>query len=199
MPEAYSLTLCARSPTGRRKSRRPNQRQRAWVDLSAAGILFCTHCEWRIQAKRDSYQQTERSNTERAKIKELRRENTELSTTNETLKKATPQFTNAELDRPSRKCPLASKSTARPLGFKQSAAKYRMFKRTTSARGQNFMLRRKESSSISRTNGFRLLFQHAPELIRCIRNRHQRSLHQIERRHMEEGLSNDYLAEYRLQ
>ena len=59
--------------------------------------------EWCIQAERDAGERPGRSSADKARIKELERENKELRTANEILKKASACFAQAELDRPFRR------------------------------------------------------------------------------------------------
>ncbi|KGJ02295.1 Transposase [Paracoccus halophilus] len=58
---------------------------------------------WVQRADRDAGQRPGLTSEERARIKELERENRELRTANEILKKASAYFAQAELDRPFRK------------------------------------------------------------------------------------------------
>ena len=59
--------------------------------------------QWCLQAERDAGDRPGRSSADKARIKELERENKELRTANEILKKASAYFAQAELDRPFRK------------------------------------------------------------------------------------------------
>ena len=71
-----------------------------------AAKLGCSHDTlraWCLQAARDSGERAGLTTTERARLKELERENRELRTANEILKKASAYFAQAELDRPFRK------------------------------------------------------------------------------------------------
>jgi transposase len=71
-----------------------------------ASKLGCSHDTlraWCIQAVRDAGERSGLSSAEKARIKELERENRELRTANEILKKASAYFAQAELDRPFRK------------------------------------------------------------------------------------------------
>jgi transposase len=71
-----------------------------------ASKLGCSHDTlraWCIQAARDAGERSGLSSAEKARIKELERENRELRTANEILKKASAYFAQAELDRPFRK------------------------------------------------------------------------------------------------
>jgi len=71
-----------------------------------ASKLGCSHDTlraWCIQAARDAGERTGVSSAEKARLKELERENRELRTANEILKKASAYFAQAELDRPFRK------------------------------------------------------------------------------------------------
>ena len=55
---------------------------------------------WCQQAERDEGQRAGLTSAEKDRIKELERENRELRTANEILKKASAYFAQAELDRP---------------------------------------------------------------------------------------------------
>ncbi|NEK23873.1 hypothetical protein GV827_15865 [Sulfitobacter sp. JBTF-M27] len=55
---------------------------------------------WCHQAERDAGQRVGLTSAEKDRIKELERENRELRTANEILKKASAYFAAAELDRP---------------------------------------------------------------------------------------------------
>jgi transposase-like protein len=58
---------------------------------------------WVRQAERDSGQRDGPTTSERARVKDLERENRELRRANEILRKASAYFAQAELDRPLRK------------------------------------------------------------------------------------------------
>jgi transposase-like protein len=58
---------------------------------------------WVRQAQRDGGERPGQTTAEKARIKELERENRELRQANEILKKASAYFAQAELDRPFRK------------------------------------------------------------------------------------------------
>jgi len=58
---------------------------------------------WARQAQRDVGQSAGATSAEKARIRELERENRELRQANEILKKASAYFAQAELDRPFRK------------------------------------------------------------------------------------------------
>jgi transposase len=58
---------------------------------------------WYKQARRDAGEEAGPTSAEKARIKELERENRELRQANEILKKASAYFAQAELDRPFRK------------------------------------------------------------------------------------------------
>jgi len=58
---------------------------------------------WYKQARRDTGKEAGPTSAEKARIKELERENRELRQANEILKKASAYFAQAELDRPFRK------------------------------------------------------------------------------------------------
>ncbi len=71
-----------------------------------AGKLGCSPDSLRVwlrQAQRDGGERPGQTTAERARIKELERENRELRQANEILKKASAYFAQAELDRPFRK------------------------------------------------------------------------------------------------
>jgi transposase len=55
------------------------------------------------------------------KLKALERENRELRQANEILRKASAYFTQAELDRPFKRCPPSLRSTGRHMGSGRSA------------------------------------------------------------------------------
>jgi transposase len=58
---------------------------------------------WHQQSERDTGKRSGLSSEEKARIKELERENRELRQANEILRKASAYFAQAELDRPKRK------------------------------------------------------------------------------------------------
>lgn len=58
---------------------------------------------WCLQAERDAAMRDSLTSDEKKRLKELERENRELRTANEILKKASAYFAQAELDRPYRK------------------------------------------------------------------------------------------------
>ena len=71
-----------------------------------ASKLGCSHDtlrSWCLQAAGDAGERAGLTTEERARMKELERENRELRTANEILKKASAYFAQAELDRPFRK------------------------------------------------------------------------------------------------
>ncbi len=71
-----------------------------------AGKLGCSPDSLRVwykQARRDTGKEAGLTSAEKARIKELERENRELRQANEILKKASAYFAQAELDRPFRK------------------------------------------------------------------------------------------------
>lgn len=71
-----------------------------------AGKLGCSPDSLRVwykQAQRDAGKEAGPTSAEKARIKELERENRELRQANEILKKASAYFAQAELDRPFRK------------------------------------------------------------------------------------------------
>ena len=71
-----------------------------------ASKLGCSHetlRAWCMQTARDAGERAGPTTEEKARIKELERENRELRTANEILKKASAYFAQAELDRPFRR------------------------------------------------------------------------------------------------
>jgi transposase len=71
-----------------------------------AGKLGCSPDSLRVwvrQAQRDGGERPGQTTADKARIKELERENRELRQANEILKKASAYFAQAELDRPFRK------------------------------------------------------------------------------------------------
>ncbi|AGI67818.1 putative IS3-family mobile element [Octadecabacter antarcticus 307] len=71
-----------------------------------AGKLGCSPDSlrvWARQVQRDGGERPEPTSAEKARIKELERENRELRQANEILRKASAYFAQAELDRPFRK------------------------------------------------------------------------------------------------
>jgi transposase-like protein len=74
-----------------------------WAAIrSIAEKLGCTQASlrrWVRQAERDAGDRPGLTTDERAKLKQLERENAELKRANEILKKATAFFAQAELDR----------------------------------------------------------------------------------------------------
>ncbi len=73
---------------------------------AVASKLGCSHDTlraWCLQAGRDAGERPGATSEEKARIKELERENRELRQANEILKKASAYFAMAELDRPFRK------------------------------------------------------------------------------------------------
>ena len=97
--------LRARSSSVQRKSRRSIQGQRGLrFDRGELGCSRFTLREWHIQAERDAGERPAgRSSADKARIKKLERENKELRTANEILKKASAYFAQAETDRPFRR------------------------------------------------------------------------------------------------
>jgi transposase len=78
-----------------------------WAAInSIAGKVGCAPeslRKWIRQAKRDSGKREGVTTDERARMKELERENRELRRANEILRKASAYFAQAELDRPPRR------------------------------------------------------------------------------------------------
>ena len=71
-----------------------------------AGKLGCSPDSlrvWMRQVQRDGGERPGQTTAEKARIKELERENRELRQANEILRKASAYFAQAELDRPFRK------------------------------------------------------------------------------------------------
>ena len=76
----------------------------AYAALSAKlGCSADSLREWHLRSQRDSGALPGPTSAEKARIKELERENRELRQANEILKKASAYFAQAELDRPFRK------------------------------------------------------------------------------------------------
>jgi transposase len=74
--------------------------------IAIAGKLGCSPDSLRVwvrQAQRDGGERPGQTTADKARIKELERENRELRQANEILKKASAYFAQAELDRPFRK------------------------------------------------------------------------------------------------
>ena len=74
--------------------------------VAIAGKLGCSPDSLRVwvrQAQRDGGERPGLTSADKARIKELERENRELRQANEILKKASAYFAMAELDRPFRK------------------------------------------------------------------------------------------------
>jgi transposase len=84
-----------------------DQHSSQWAAIVAiAGKLGCTAETLRTWVRRSEIDQGRReglSNSERARLKELERENRELKQANEILRKASAFFAQAELDRRPRK------------------------------------------------------------------------------------------------
>jgi transposase len=74
-----------------------------WAAIcSIAGKIGCTAetlRKWVLQAERDSGKREGLTTSERARLKELERENKELKRANEIIRKAAAFFAQAELDR----------------------------------------------------------------------------------------------------
>jgi len=74
-----------------------------WAAIcSIAGKIGCTAetlRKWVLQAERDSGKRDGLTTSERARLKELERENKELKRANEIIRKAAAFFAQAELDR----------------------------------------------------------------------------------------------------
>mgnify|MGYP005873999967 CR=1 FL=1 len=85
---------------------RDEYRSEAAALTAIAGKLGCAPDSLRLwvrQAQRDGGERPGQTTVEKARIKELERENRELRQANEILKKASAYFAQAELDRPFRK------------------------------------------------------------------------------------------------
>ena len=85
---------------------RDEYRSEAAALTAIAGKLGCSPDSLRVwvrQAQRDGGERPGLTTADRARIKELERENRELRQANEILKKASAYFAMAELDRPFRK------------------------------------------------------------------------------------------------
>ena len=77
---------------------------RRWWRLQANWVVRRTaFAFWVRQAQRDGGERPGLTSADKARIKELERENRELRQANEILKKASAYFAMAELDRPFRK------------------------------------------------------------------------------------------------
>ena len=99
-----SNALRARSASNQRKSRQLSQRQHGLhFDRKKLGRSPCPVREWDIQPERDVGERHSRSDSDKAQIKELERENKEICTANEMLKEASASFVQAEHDRPVRR------------------------------------------------------------------------------------------------
>ena len=70
---------------------------------SKLGCSADTLRAWCVQAARDAGERDGLTSEQKARLKALERENRELRTANEILKKASAYFAQAELDRPFRK------------------------------------------------------------------------------------------------
>ena len=85
---------------------RDEYRSEAAALVAIAGKLGCSPDSlrvWARQVQRDGGERPGPTTAEKARIKELERENRELRQANETLRKASAYFAQAELDRPFRK------------------------------------------------------------------------------------------------
>ena len=85
---------------------RPNYSSDNAAYLAIAPKLGCspdTLRSWHHQSERDAGERVGMSSEDKARLKQLERENRELRTANEILKKASAYFAQAELDRPFRK------------------------------------------------------------------------------------------------
>jgi len=88
------------------REQRPDHTSDNAAYRAIASKLGCSHDtlrSWCLQAARDAGERRGLTTDERARLKELERENRELRTANEILKKASAYFAQAELDRPFRK------------------------------------------------------------------------------------------------
>ena len=97
----------AAKPRGRLAlEHRDEQQSKAAALTAIAGKLGCSPDSlgvWVRQGQRDGGERPGQSSAEKARIKELERENRELRQANEILRKASAYFSQAELDRPFRK------------------------------------------------------------------------------------------------
>jgi transposase len=85
---------------------REEYRSEAALFTAIASKLGCSPDSLRVwvrQAQRDGGERPGQTSAEKARIKELERENRELRQANEILKKVSAYFAQAELDRPFRK------------------------------------------------------------------------------------------------
>jgi len=85
---------------------RDEYRSEAAALTAIASKLGCSPDSLRVwvrQGQRDGGERPGQTSAEKARIKELERENRELRQANEILKKASAYFAQAELDRPFRK------------------------------------------------------------------------------------------------
>ena len=85
---------------------RPNYGSDHAAYMAIAPKLGCspdTLRSWHHQSERDIGERVGMSSEDKARLKQLERENRELRTANEILKKASAYFAQAELDRPFRK------------------------------------------------------------------------------------------------
>ena len=85
---------------------REEYRSEALALRALAGKLGCSPDSLRVwvrQAQRDGGERPGPTSEDKARIKELERENRELRQANEILRKASAYFAQAELDRPFRK------------------------------------------------------------------------------------------------
>ena len=85
---------------------RAEYRSEAAALVAIAGKLGCSPDSLRVwgrQVQRDGGERAGPTSAEKARIKELERENRELRQANEILRKASAYFAQAELDRPFRK------------------------------------------------------------------------------------------------
>ena len=88
------------------REHRPDYASDSAAYRAIAGKLGCSHDtlrSWCVQAARDAGERDGLTSEQKARLKELERENKELRTANEILKKASAYFAMAELDRPFRK------------------------------------------------------------------------------------------------
>jgi transposase len=85
---------------------RDEYQSKAAALTAIAGKLGCSPDDlrtWVRQVQRDGSERPGPTSEEKARIKELERENRELRQANEILRKASAYFAQAELDRPFRK------------------------------------------------------------------------------------------------
>src|SRR5437867_10421097 len=110
-----------------------------WAAIrSMAGKMGCTAetlRKWVRQAERDQGRRPGLTSDEKARLKDLERENFELRRANEILRLASAYFAKAELDRRAKRWSRSSTATARSSGSSRSAAYCRSPHRATTSTG----------------------------------------------------------------